>query len=252
MDRDKRLDELQQKLGLSFFNKTLLSQSLTHSSFANEANVPDNERLEFLGDAVIKLAISEYLFNKFPTRPEGDLTKIRAAVISDDTLAKIAEKINLGEYLSISENERAGGGARRKSNIANAFEALIGAMYLDAGIGKSRDFLVHHLSSEIETVSQVGYIVDFKSTLQEFAQKRKWELPRYIVLSETGPRHNKTFNIGVKIRGRILGKGSGPNKKEAEQKAATQALAVLKKKEEGVAARVKGIVKKVTKTKWIF
>jgi len=251
MDQEKRLDELEQKLGISFLNRRLLNQSLTHSSYAHENGIPDNERLEFLGDAVIKLAISGYLFNKFPTRPEGDLTKIRAAVISDDTLARVANRFRIGNYVLFSKNEKASGGSKRKSNIANAFESLVGAIYLDAGIGKARDFLTEHLSPEINRVSQVGYISDFKSTLQEFAQKRKWELPFYNVIKEEGPKHKKTFVVGVKLRGKIQGRGNGANKKEAEQKAAQQALRHLQGVENR-RNRVKGIVKRIKKTRWIF
>jgi len=251
MDFDKRLDELQSKLGIFFLNRLLLNQSLTHSSYANEAGVPDNERLEFLGDAVIKLVISEYIYNKFPSRPEGDLTKIRASVISDVTLAKVANKIKLGNYVLFSKNEAASGGVKRKSNIANAFESLVGAIYLDAGIGKSRDFLIEHLGSEIEKVSQVGYIVDFKSALQEFSQKRKWELPLYKILRETGPKHSKTFVVGVKVRGRVCGQGKGANKKEAEQKAAQQALGEMQKSERAHSG-IRGVVRRFAKRKWIF
>ncbi|MFC1496074.1 ribonuclease III [Candidatus Margulisiibacteriota bacterium] len=251
MDRDKNLAGLEQKLGISFFNKTLLNQSLTHSSYANENSVPDNERLEFLGDAVIKIAISEYLYNKFPTRPEGDLTKIRASVISDGTLAIIANKIRLGNYVLFGKNEQVSGGSKRKSNIANAFEALVGAIYLDAGIGKARDFLIDHLRNEIDKVSQAGYITDFKSALQEYAQKRKWELPSYRILSEKGPKHKKIFQIGVKLKGRFCGKGYGPNKKEAEQKAAKQALNFLKRKEPGP-SRIRNFVSRIKETRWIF
>ena len=251
MDREKNLAELEGRLGISFFNRVLLNQSLTHSSYANENDVPDNERMEFLGDAVIKLAISVYLYNKFPARPEGDLTKIRAAVISDVTLAKIADKLQLGHYLLLSRNEQVAGGSRRKSNIANAFEALVGAVYMDAGIGKARDFLIEHLKDEIEKVSQIGYIIDFKSALQEYAQKRKWDLPAYRVIKEKGPKHQKTFIITVKVRGRICGRGAGQSKKEAEQKAARQALNSLKRKER-TAPHHEGVTARIKRTKWIF
>lgn len=251
MQREQKLEILEEKLGISFLNKPLLNQSLTHSSYANENGVPDNERLEFLGDAVIKIVVSEYLYNKFPTRPEGDLTKIRASVISDDTLADIANKMGLGEYILFSKNEEVSGGSRRKSNSANAFEALIGAVYLDAGLGKIRDFLVDKLKEEIDKVSQAGYIADFKSALQEFAQKRKWELPMYRVIKETGPKHKKVFIIGVKLKGRFLGKGKGANKKEAEQKAAEQALRILMRRQKTVAGEG-GAVIQARKAKWIF
>jgi len=251
MDRDKELQELERKLHLSFFNKALLNQCLTHSSFAHEAGVPDNERLEFLGDAVLKLVTSEYLYNKFPTRPEGDLTKYRAAIISDDTLARVAGGIKLGEYLLLSENEKRTGGTRRKSNVANAFEALIGAVYLDSGLGKARDFVLDFLRSEAEKVSQEGYISDYKSALQEFVQKQKWDLPQYRVIDETGPRHKRVFEVGVKIKGKIMGKGKGANKKEAEQKAAEEALKALGF-EEKKPLNVKGIINRVKNRIWIF
>ncbi len=250
MQRDKELLELEKRLKISFLNKQLLNQSLTHSSFANEENVPDNERLEFLGDAVIKLVVSEYLYNKFPSKPEGDLTKIRATVISDETLAKVASKLKLGEALLLSENEKKTGGDKRKSNVANAFEGLVGAMYLDNGLGKSRDFLVEMLRGEVEKVSKEGYIKDYKSALQEYVQKRKWVLPQYKILKEIGPRHQKMFVMGVKIKGKIMGEGKGASKKEAEQKAAEQALLELKNSEKAQSP-IKGIIQKVKKSIWM-
>ncbi|MFA4966905.1 MAG: ribonuclease III [Candidatus Margulisiibacteriota bacterium] len=248
MEREKELQELEKKLGISFFNKALFNQCLTHSSFAHEAGIPDNERLEFLGDAILKLVTSEYLYNKFPTKPEGDLTKIRAAVISDDTLAKVASAVKLGEYLLLSENEKKTGGARRKSNVANAFEALLGALYIDAGIGKARDFILDFLREEVEMVSQEGYISDYKSTLQEYVQKQKWDLPQYRVIGESGPRHKRVFEIGVKIKGKIMGRGKGANKKEGEQKAAEEALKLLKREEKSRG----GIINRVRRRLWIL
>ena len=144
-EREKELHEIEKKLGTSFLNKGILNQALTHSSYGHEAKIPDNERLEFLGDAILKLVVSEYLYHKFPERAEGDLTKIRAAVISDDTLAAVGRRLFLGDYLLLSANEKRTGGARRKSNQANAFEAVIGAVYLDAGIGKVADYLRQRL-----------------------------------------------------------------------------------------------------------
>jgi ribonuclease-3 len=232
-DRDKKLQELEQKLGLSFLNKALLTQSLTHSSYGHENNCPDNERLEFLGDAVIKLAITEYLYNKFPGHPEGELTKIRATVISDDTLGGVGRKLNLGEHLMLSANEKKSGGAKRKSNLANVYEALIGAIYLDAGLGKARDTLVETLREEVEKVSRVGFIRDYKSALQEYTQKHKWDLPHYRVIKEGGPRHRQIFWMEVKIKGKRYGIGRGANKKEAEQRAASMALKRLKLEEKG-------------------
>ena len=230
--REKQLQELEGKIGITFLNKSLLNQSLTHSSYAHESSnkALDNERLELLGDAVIKLITSEYLYNKFPTYQEGDLTKIRAVAISDDILAVVSQKIRLGTYLLLGSNERRTGGMDRKSNTANALEALIGAVYLDAGLGKARDVLLDLLIPEIEKISKVGYIKDFKSALQEFVQKKKWGLPYYNVIKEEGLKHRKVFWMEVKIKGQKQGLGRGANKKEAEQAAARIALSRLTKK----------------------
>jgi len=249
--REKHLQELEKKLGITFLNKSLLNQSLTHSSYAHEAKekIFDNERLEFLGDAVIKLATSESLYNKFPTHSEGDLTKIRAVAISDDILAGVAKKLKLGEYILLGGNERRTGGAERKSNLANAFEALIGAIYLDAGLGKARDFLLELLMPEIEKISKVGYIKDFKSALQEFVQKKKWGLPLYHVVKEAGERHRKTFWMEVKVRGQRYGIGRGGSKKEAEQAAAKIALSKLTRPQGRIKSFISSVGRRVIKPK---
>jgi ribonuclease-3 len=243
--REKQLEELEQKLGINFLNKSLLSQSLTHSSYAHESKekVYDNERLEFLGDAVIKLVISEYLYNKFPDRAEGDLTKIRAVAISDEILAIVGQKLKLGTFLLLGLNERRTGGIDRKSNLANALEALIGAIYLDAGLGKARDILVNMLMQDIEKISSEGYIKDFKSALQEFVQKKKWGLPYYNVIKEAGLKHKKIFWMEVRIRGQEYGVGRGVNKKEAEQAAAKVALAKLTRPQ----GKIKGFISQIKK-----
>jgi ribonuclease-3 len=232
-ERQKELQDFAGRLGVTFLNLNLLNQSLTHSSYGHEKNLPDNERLEFLGDAVLKLAATEYLYNKFPAYAEGDLTKIRATVISDETFARVGNKLGLGELLLLSPNEKKSGGQRRKSNLANVFEALVGAVYLDAGLGKARDLIVEALRAEIETVSRAGYISDFKSALQEYAQKHMQQLPHYHVIKETGPRHRRVFWIEVRVRGKKYGVGRGANKKEAEQRAAAMALKGLKLEEKG-------------------
>jgi len=249
--REKQLQELEDKVGITFLNKSLLNQSLTHSSYAHESRnkLPDNERLELLGDAVIKLVISEYLYNKFPTYQEGDLTKIRAVAISDDILAVVSKKIKLGMYILLGSNERRTGGMDRKSNLANALEALIGAIYLDAGLGKARDVLLELLISEIDKISEVGYIKDFKSALQEFVQKRKWGLPSYHVIKEEGLKHKKVFWMEVKIRGQRQGIGRGANKKEAEQAAAKIALSRLTKSQGKVRSFLSSIKKRIVKQK---
>jgi len=234
--REKQLQDLENKLGIKFLNPSLLNQSLTHSSYAYESKVkiPDNERLEFLGDAIIKLVISEYLYNKFPGHAEGDLTKVRAVVISDDILASVSKKLQLGEFILLGSNERRSGGKDRKSNLANSFEAVVGAIYLDEGLGKARDVLLQLLTPEIEKTSKKGYISDYKSALQEFVQKKKWGLPFYEVLKEVGPKHKKIFVIEVKIKGQGYGIGKGPNKKDAEQAAAKVALSKLTSHQSGI------------------
>lgn len=249
--REKQLLELETKLGIQFLNKSLLNQSLTHSSFAHESHdkVPDNERLEFLGDAVIKLVISEYLYNKFPSRAEGDLTKIRAVAISDDVLASVSKRFRLGQYMQLGLNERRTGGFDRKSNLANVFEALVGAIYLDAGLGKIRDVLIEFLEPEIDKISKEGYMSDFKSALQEFVQKKKWGLPLYEVIKESGLKHKKTFVMEVKIRGERFGVGNGANKKEAEQAAAKMALHRLTRPQNKIKHFISTIKKRIAKEK---
>jgi len=158
--------------------------------------------------------------------------------------------MNLGHYLLLSENGKRTGGAKRKSNLGNSFEALVGAIYLDSGIGKARDFIVEHLRGEVEKVSRVGYIRDYKSTLQELAQKRKWELPHYRVVSEFGPRHKRTFKVAVKLRGRVWGEGTGESKKAAEQNAAYHAYVKLQQEEKSNKG-IKGIISRVRKRIWI-
>jgi len=249
--REKQLQELEEKIGITFLNKSLLNQSLTHSSYAHESRNKsmDNERLEFLGDAVIKLVISEYLYNKFPTYQEGDLTKIRAVAISDEILAVAAKKIRLGEYILLGSNERRTGGMDRKSNLANAMEAFICAVYLDAGLGKARDILLGFLIPEIDKISRVGYIKDFKSALQEYVQKKKWGLPYYHVIKEEGLKHKKIFLMEVKIRGQVHGMGRGANKKEAEQAAARVALSRLTRPQGRIKGFISSIKKRIVKQK---
>lgn len=227
-ERQTELRGLEKTLGVTFLNLNLLNQALCHSSYGHENKQADNERLEFLGDAVLKLVVTEYLYNKFPNLAEGDLTKIRAAVISDETLSGVGARLNIGEHLLLSANEKRSGGKRRKSNVGNAIEALIAAVYLDAGLGKARDLILDQLRPEIERVSSEGYISDYKSTLQEYVQKHKHELPQYRVVKQTGPEHRRVFWVEVKIQGKRWGMGRGNNKKEAEQKAAAVAWKRLK------------------------
>lgn len=205
--------------------------------------------MELLGDAVIKLVTSEYLYNKFPNYQEGDITKIRAVAISDDILAVAAKRIGLGEFILLGANEKRTGGMDRKSNLANALEALIAAIHLDAGLGKARDVLLDLLIPEMDKISEVGYIKDFKSALQEYVQKKKWGLPYYSVIKEEGLKHKKVFWMEVSIKGQRYGMGRGANKKEAEQAAAKVALSRLTKPQNKVRGFISSIKKRIARQK---
>lgn len=233
-EREKYLKELEKKLKITFSNLELLEQALTHKSFSHEKKRregSDNERLEFLGDAVLKLIISYYLVKKYPDKDEGELTRIRAIIVSDNYLAKIAENISLGTYLHLSENERKTGGQKRKSNIANAMEAVFGAAYMDGGITTAEKVIIYLLKEYIEELVTSEEITDHKSTLQELVQGKKWELPNYKVVKEMGPDHKKRFFIEVEVKSENkswVGKGDSNTKKEAEQKAAKDVLNKIK------------------------
>ena len=231
--RIEQLSELEATLGILFENQSLLDQSLTHASFAFENKHPykDNERLEFFGDAVLKLAISEHLFLRFPEYQEGDLTKIRAVVVSDFMLSKKALSLNLGHYILFGSNELRGGGSTRESNLANALEALFGAYYLDQkNIQVVNSFIVNLLQDVIEEALKPTVIIDGKSALQELAQKNGSSLPEYVVVTESGPDHDKTFKVSVNITlndKHYKNSGTGKTKKEAEQEAAKKILLEL-------------------------
>lgn len=217
---------IENKLNYKFKNKKLLKQALTHKSAIGSAN---NERLEFLGDAVLKLVISEYLYENHENLSEGEMTKIRAFVISDNTLAKIAAEINLGYKISLSGGEKKAGGSKRKSIIGDALEAIFGAIYLDSGYEDAKKTIISLLKKEMKDVYKNGPS-DFKSELQEITQKAKINLPEYIIEKETGPEHNKEFHVSCTIsinNKTITAKGIGKNKKAAEQNCAQDILSKL-------------------------
>ncbi len=235
-ERIAKIKELQQKLNISFEDIELLNRALTHKSYAYEhrqQNLQHNERLEFFGDAVLKLIVSEHLLRTYPESDEGVLTKIRAAVVSDNTLASFAKKQNLGEYLLMSHNEEKTGGAKRKSNLANMMEALLGALYLDGGLAKAKPLILEFLKLEMVRHEEGHLFRDHKSSLQEMAQQEGWGLPEYKVINEEGPDHRRVFWVQVKV-GKSLRKvkaeGMGKTKKDAEQRAARQALQLLKER----------------------
>ena len=218
----RKPEELQQVLHYQFKNPALLRIALTHTSYANESKVPatHNERLEFLGDSVLSVVAADYLFHQ-SDRPEGELTRMRASLVSEDALFQFASEIKLGEYLRLGHGEELGGGRTRPSVVSDAFEAVIAALYLDGGLEAARRFILPFLS-EGKTAEE-----DYKTRLQEVVQQDPGAKLTYVVEGETGPDHAKQFTVGVFCNGRRLAGGVGRSKKAAEQHAAQQALRSL-------------------------
>ncbi len=202
----------------------LLVTALTHPSYAQEQGmVENNQRLEFLGDAVLNLVVARYLYIAFPNQPEGVLTKIRAKVVCERYLAKFARALNTGDYLILGRGEENSGGRNRNSILADALEAVIGALFLDQGLEYTESFVLKHMQKDIDAVAD-GDFYDFKSRLQELVQSTSRENVTYEILKESGPAHDRTFVAGVSFQSRLLATGVGKTKKEAEQKAAEEAL----------------------------
>ena len=225
--KNPKLAEFQKKIKINFIDVNILKTALTHRSFLNEnkeKSLQHNERLEFLGDAVLEFIITELLFQQYPDKTEGDLTSFRAATVKTPSLAESALSLNLGNYLYLSKGEEATGGRKRQYILANAFEALIGAIYLDQGIKIAQKFLNKYLFPKIKNIIENRLDIDNKSKLQEVVQEELGLTPSYQLISETGPDHNKNFEMGVVIGTVMLTKGTGQNKQEAEQQAAAEAL----------------------------
>lgn len=228
--RKIQLDKLLNKLNITCDDYERLDKALTHSSFTFEnklSSLENNERLEFLGDAVLKLIASDYLQMRFPTYNEGELTKIRAILISDNVLAKIAKKIGLGEFVKLGYHEEKAGGRQRSSTLACTFEALLGAFYLDNRDNELKVILANLLADEVTEIDHSAAKHNHKAILQEYTQGNSLELPQYIVIGEEGPPHNKTFKVMVTIDGEACGFGLGKSKKVAQQNAAEVAVAKL-------------------------
>lgn len=226
-----RLNELQNNLEYSFKDLELLETALTHSSYANENNLhpsKSNQRLEFLGDTIINLVVSEYLYNKYPFYPEGELTKIRAKVVCESSLALVARKIKLGDYLLLGKGEESTGGRKRDSILADASEAITGAVFLDSDYDTVKQFLVSRFETDIvRAVAKGNLFIDYKTQLQEKLQKITKERISYNITREEGPDHNKIFYVDVFLGSDVIGSGFGRNKKEAEQLAAREALILM-------------------------
>lgn len=222
-ERQEALARLEGKINYSFRNPQLLNHALTHKSFVHESGGTDNEKLEFFGDSIIAMIVNEYLYQQFPDYSEGKLSTIKAVVVSKPILAKRAAQLQVGEYLLLGKGENAGGGRTRPSLLANAFEALVAAIYLDSGLPECRQFLLNQLKSEIETVDGKRHGRDHKCLLQEYAQSEYGFIPDYHVVSTNGPEHKKSFEVTVSFENTVWGKGRGTSKKEAEKAAAQDA-----------------------------
>jgi ribonuclease III len=220
---------LQQSLGVSFKNTALLEQSLVHSSYINENpgfTLGHNERLEFLGDAVLDFVVAVRLYKEFPTISEGEMTRLRASLVRRETLAAIARNIDLGSFLYMGKGEEASGGRQKLPNLASALEAVIAAVYLDGGITVAEQSIIRLLAGEWQKLA-AGAAGDFKSRLQEYAQSKFQSPPMYRLVSESGPDHDKSFIVDVSVNGKTAGVGSGKSKKLAETEAARQAMEKL-------------------------
>jgi len=227
-ERRKQLKQLQKQLSYSFKKISRLDQAFIHKSFANEnpeRNLEDNERLEFLGDAVLDLIISHIIMDEFPRYSEGDLTKLRSSLVNERKIAELSRELELGNYLLLGKGEDSTKGRNKNSILADTYEAVIAAIYLDGGYKKTFKVLKKHFASFFTAVNEGSlYNKDFKSQLQEITQNIYKLTPRYILVKEYGPDHKKTFSVNVTVRNQVLGTGSGTSKKNAEQKAAQEAL----------------------------
>lgn len=218
---------LQQALGVTFKDISLLEQSLVHSSYVNEN--PDlarisNERLEFLGDAVLGLIVADKLFQEYPQLAEGQMTKLRSALVRRDALVRITRGIKLGDYLYLGKGEESSGGRYKPANLAAALEAVIAAIFLDQGLSRTRDIVLGLINTELEKQVSQGASIDYKSELQEFTQANRQQVPTYQIIETSGPAHSRTFTVKVSLGDDVLGIGTGKSKKKAETEAARLAL----------------------------
>ena len=224
------IKDLEAAIGYRFRNITLLQNALTHSSYANERwhnSLLSNERLEFLGDAILGMTVAKYLYQTFPDRPEGELTRMRADMVCEQTLAMVAAKIELGRHLLLGNGEEQGGGRSRNSILADAVESVIAACFLDGGMEAAQRFIDRFILVEVPV--KTLHNADYKTALQELVQQKKNQVLSYTLIGQSGPDHDKHFDVEVKLNGTVVGTGSGSSKKRAEQDAARAALEKLSK-----------------------
>ena len=221
------MSELENRIHYTFKNKKLLHEALSHSSYANEGKrTRSNERLEFLGDSVLSIIVAKHLFTHYTHLPEGELTKLRASLVCEKSLYEFASGFGLGEFLLLGKGEELTGGRERPSIIADAFEALLAAIYLDGGMEQARKFVLQFIPEHLNPKQAKG-LNDYKTTLQEIIQQNKEEKIEYVLIEETGPDHDKTFVVEVHLNSNVIGTGNGKSKKQAEQFAAKEALELM-------------------------
>ena len=221
------MTQLEKNIGYTFKNKDLLTSALSHSSYANEKKgaAGSNERLEFLGDSVLSIIVSEYIFKNFSNLPEGELTKLRASLVCEGSLCAFSKELGIGDFLLLGKGEQQNGGRNRPSILADAFEAVLAAIYLDGGIEPAKAHVLRFVERELK--AQHEHFVDYKTVLQEIIQRNPEEELNYVLVGETGPDHDKTFTVDVMLNSNKIGTGVGHSKKQAEQLAAKQALELM-------------------------
>ncbi|MBQ4154849.1 MAG: ribonuclease III [Clostridia bacterium] len=222
------MEKLEANLNYTFKNKDLLKNALTHSSFANEqkGSAVSNERLEFLGDSVLSIIVSEYIYESFSTLPEGRLTKLRASLVCEKTLCEFSKQLEIGSYLLLGKGEKANGGDNRPSILADAFEAVLAAIYLDGGMEIAKKHVLRFITEELHHLEHENF-KDYKTELQEIIQRNPEENLTYVLIGESGPDHNKSFTVEVHLNSNVIGTGVGRSKKTAEQAAARKALELM-------------------------
>lgn len=222
------MEQFEEVIGYHYQNRTLMNEALTHSSYANEGHkgLRNNERLEFLGDSILSLVVAEHLFTHYKHKPEGELTKIRAALVCEQSLYRFALKIGLGEYIHVGKGEEHTGGRHRPSILSDAFEAVIASIYLDGGLEEARKFVLGFIPEQLD-LKKITALNDYKTALQEIIQKNREEKIEYVLVKEAGPDHNKSFTVEVHLNSNVIGAGKGRSKKQAEQLAAKEALELM-------------------------
>lgn len=222
------MEKLEANLNYTFKNKSLLKNALAHSSYANEqkGEISSNERLEFLGDSVLSIIVSEYIYNNFPDLPEGQLTRLRASLVCEKTLCEFSKQLEIGDFLLLGKGEKANGGNHRPSILADAFEAVLAAMYIDGGMDVAKQHILRFITEELLHFEHENF-KDYKTELQEIIQRNPEEQLSYVLIAESGPDHDKCFTVEVHLNSNVIGKGTGRSKKAAEQSAACQALHLM-------------------------